>query len=310
MKTTSFINLKSLSSLMLAFVLILGSCSKSDEVTVSENTLNVNTESSEDSYHNDADDLANSIASLPDGSITGRSEGVNDTRFCTDTKVTLRKADNENSDTLIIDFGTVGCKDVKGNTRKGKIIVIFNPGKRSYPQFTNTVTFENFFVNGVKVEGTRTIKNVTSTIVEGAPDITFDISLTGGKLTFPDGTTATRTTRHFRQWARGGTALDFSDDQQKILAFYIEVQSTASGSNRKGYTYEMKVTKDIVYKNSCLKDSKIFIPVSGTKTLKVTKDGKSVDITVDYGDGTCDKTVTITTSGKTETVTVSRDDNG
>jgi hypothetical protein len=301
------LSVRNAASLLMAFVLILGSCNKSDEVTGSDSSLNVNSESSEDSYHNDAEDVANSVSVQSDGSLTGRTERMDDNRLCTGTKISLKKKSDIDTDTLTIDFGTTGCTDAKGNIRKGKIIIIFTPGKRSFPQFTNTVTFDNFSVNGVKVEGVRTIKNVSASL-DG--DVTFEIKLTGGKLTFTDGTTATRQSTLYRQWSRGGTPLDLSDDQQKLLATYNGTQSTASGINRKGFTYEMKITKDIVYKNSCLKESKIFIPVSGTKLLTITKTSGKVEITVDYGDGTCDKTVTITTNGKTETITVSRDDNG
>ena len=302
--------LKSVSSLLIAFVLILGSCSKTD-TPVSDNQLNVTAESSEDSYHSDADDLSNSASSQSDATLTGRTEGWVDDRLCSDTKITLKKLDNTNTDTLTVDFGTAGCTDKKGNVRTGKIIIIFTPGKRLYPGFSNTVTFVDFKINGVKVEGTRTVKNVSPNL-DG--DITYEITLTGGKLTFPDGTTATRETHHFRQWFRNGTPLVLSDDQQKILASFTapnstSTTSTASGTNRKGYSYQMQVTKDIVYKVSCL-ETKIFIPVSGTKTLTVTKGTNTAQITVDYGDGTCDKIVTITINGKSETITVSRDGNG
>ncbi len=301
--------LKGISTLMIAFVLILASCSKTNEVAVAnDNADNVTTESSEDSYHSDADDIANSAAAQSDVTLGGRTERWGDNRLCADTKVTLKKLDNTNSDTLTIDFGTAGCTDVKGNIRKGKIAIIFTAGKRLYPQFTNTITFVDFFVNGVKIEGTKTVKNVSANLsLDG--DITFEIKLTGGKLTFPDGTTATRETTHFRQWFRNATP-DLTDDQQKILVTYNGTPSTASGTNRKGSGYSMVLTKDIIYKNSCLAD-KIFIPVSGTKVLTVTKGTNApVVITVDYGDGACDKTVTITINGKSETVTVSRDSNG
>jgi hypothetical protein len=307
MKTMkNLFRLKSISTLVIAFVLILASCSKTSEVT-NDNSANVTAESSEDSYHNDADDIANSAAAQPDAILGGRTDTWGDNRLCADTKVTLKKLDNTNSDTLTIDFGTAGCTDAKGNVRKGKIVMIFTTGKRLFPQFSNTVSFVDFFVNGVKVEGTRVVRNVSPSL-DG--DITFEITLTGGKLTFPDGTTATRETHHFRQWFRNATLLDLSDDQQKILASFNGINSTASGTNKRGYTYSMLVTKDIIYKSSCLA-SKIFIPVSGTKVLTVTKGTNApAEITVDYGDGTCDKTVTITINGKTETVTVSRDSNG
>jgi hypothetical protein len=309
MKTMkNLFGLKSISTLVIAFVFILASCSKNDEQPlVNENSENVNTESAEDSYHSDADDLANSAALQPDAILAGRTEGWNDNRLCAGAKITLQKRTTTNSDTLTIDFGATGCTDSKGNVRTGKITLIFTAGKRLFPQFSHTITFSDFKINGVKIEGTRTITNVSPNLVDG--DITFRVELVGGKLTFKDGSTATRQTTHFRQWFRNGTPLDFGDDQQKILATYNGTNSTASGTNRKGFAYEMQVTKDIVYKNSCLAE-KIFVPVSGTKTLAVTKGTNAAQIIVDYGDGACDKTVTITINGKTETVTVKRDDNG
>lgn len=285
---------------------LMSACNKSSDPINGDDSASVSAESSEDSYHNDADDLANSAAAQSDVTLSGRTEKWGDNRLCTDTKITVQKLVNTDSDTLTIDFGTAGCTDAKGNVRKGKIVVIYSVGKRFALQSTHTITFVDFFVNGVKVEGARTVKNVSPNL-DG--DITFDITLAGGKLTFPDGTTATRETHHFRQWSRNGTPLDLSDDSQKILATYNGVNSTAGGTNRKGSSYSMQVTKDIVYKATCLSE-KVFIPVSGTKVLTVTKNSNTVQITIDYGDGTCDKTVTITVNGKTATETIKRDSNG
>ena len=62
MKTTSIINLKSLSSLMLAFVLILGSCNKSDEVTFStQDNQSLNNDAALESSQEETVDMATSV---------------------------------------------------------------------------------------------------------------------------------------------------------------------------------------------------------------------------------------------------------
>ncbi len=62
----------------------------------------------------------------------------------------------------------------------------------------------------------------------------------------------------------------------------------------------MKITSELVYSKTCELNSKVFIPVKGIKTLTV--DHK--EIIIDYGDGSCDNTVTITVNGKSKVETL------
>ena len=70
----------------------------------------------------------------------------------------------------------------------------------------------------------------------------------------------------------------------------IETTSTASGVRRSGRSYEVTLLENLVYKRHC------GIAVSGVK--KYVVDGKR-EITIDYGDGVCDKDFTITINGVT-----------
>lgn len=176
---------------------------------------------------------------------------------------------------LTIDFGQ-GCEGPRGRLRKGKIIISYS-GFLFESGSVITTTFENFEVDGLKIEGTRTVTNTS-----GANDETpkFNVKIEGGKVTWPDGTFATREVNRTKTWVRTNTPLN---DE-----FHIE--GTASGVTRGGRTYKTTITEKVVFKVSCAND-RIFIPTQGKKDIEV--DG-SLKITVDYGDGTCDNTVTLT----------------
>ena len=51
-------------------------------------------------------------------------------------------------------------------------------------QSVRTLTFDNYYVNGAKVEGTTV---VTNTGLNNNSNVVFSVVLTGGKITFSDG---------------------------------------------------------------------------------------------------------------------------
>lgn len=303
MKTMKNVSgLKGLIYVMLAGFMFLASCEDKLDFSTTD-SQNVENEAASDGYFEDTDDMSTLAVSADDGTLSGSREGGNarvvsktklDLRFaCETTTVTLVFAADSKPDvphgTITVDFGTAGCTDAKGNIRKGKINIEFK-GKRFLPNSTITTTLDNYSINGVKLEGTRTVTNITGS-TETAPK--FQIVLTGGKATWSDGTTATREVNRTREWIRATNP----------LADVWNVEGTASGTNRNGKVYEMKITKTLVYKRECAINNKVFMAVQGTKELTV--DGKKV--TIDYGAGDCDKLVTITVNGKTKEVEVRGD---
>lgn len=181
------------------------------------------------------------------------------------------------SSTLTVDFGE-GCEGPRGRVRSGKIIITYN-GPRFEPGATRTTTFDNFYVDGVRVEGTRTLQNISES-ASSAP--VFSISLTGGKLTFPDSTFSTREANRTRVWVRAESP---NEDQAKVV-------ESANGINRNGTSYSTTTLDTLVFKRGCMA-SRVFIPVAGVKEMTV---GENVAI-IDFGDGDCDNEVSVSING-------------
>lgn len=182
---------------------------------------------------------------------------------------------------LTIDFGT-GCTDNNGNIRKGLISIAYQ-GRRFLPNSSVVTTLAGFEINGIKVEGTRTVTN-DSTSTQANP--VLETSMAGGKITWLDGTTTLRDEQTKREWKIGTTP----DETQWF------VSGSASGQNRKGVAYSMMITSRLVYKRSCADAYKVQIAVQGTKVLVV----ENKKISIDYGTGNCDRIVTVTVRSKSE----------
>jgi hypothetical protein len=293
--------LRPLGYLWIASIAILSSCEEKVDFTAGD-TQSVENEAATDAYFEDTEDMSAIVVAADAGTMSGSrtSAGRNvskdklDGRFaCESTTVTLIFAD-DNSQAIphgfiTIDFGTTGCTDARGNIRKGKINIEFK-GRRFAPGSSITTTFQGYEVNGVKLEGIRTVANAEDS-QESAPK--FIIVLAGGKATWPDGTVATREVNRTRIWTRATNPLNDT----------WTISGTASGTNRNEKVYDINITKPLVYKRECALSSRIFMAVEGTKELTV--DGKR--IIIDYGSGECDRLVTITINGESREVEVKGD---
>jgi hypothetical protein len=295
------IGLNGLTYAAIGLFMFFSSCKDNNTIDFSAtDNANLQSEANSDAQIEEVDDMSavalSSDAATLNGreGVSGRSEiVVSDARFTCAT-VTLTKASDNNVNniphgTIVIDFGT-GCTGPGGKTRKGKIVIEYK-GRRFLPGSSIVTTFDNYFVNGIKVDGTRTLTN--SSANESAP-VSFTI-VESGTLTYPDGTTATRSASRTRTWNRTANPLEDS----------WTLTGSASGKNRRDKEYVMTITKALVYKRSCAITSQVFMAVEGTKEL-VTETKK---IIIDYGAGACDNTVTITVNGKSKDVTASADGN-
>jgi hypothetical protein len=286
--------------LAIAISAFLMSCNDDKLDFTSNDSENVQNEAVSDSYADDADDMSSVALSSDDATINGKVSSTGRRVFkvtdaakrldCAEVSIELA-ADNSTTTpkgTITIDFGT-GCTDARGNVRKG-IIRIKYSGRRFLPGSTAETTFDGYFINDVKIEGTRTVTNISGS-TESAPKYT--IVLVGGRTTWPDGTFSTREVNRTREWVRLANLLQDS---------WI-ITGSASGTNRKSRIYSMVITKPLVFKRECASSRKVSIAVEGTKELTV--DGKL--IIIDYGDGTCDNKVTITINGTSKEVEVNGD---
>jgi hypothetical protein len=175
--------------------------------------------------------------------------------------------------TITIDYGD-GCVGRLGNTVKGKIVIEYTD-RRYVPGAKRIITFVDFYFNEIKVEGTRTIENTTTSDQE----IEFTVTLEGGKLDFGNGVFATRDAEWVRTWYVGQGQVTLSGG--------------ASGVNINGidYTVSVDANDPLTFSRECLQ----LLPISGVKLIEVGDREASID----YGDGECDRIVEITINGKT-----------
>lgn len=267
-------------ALSLLIIALLSSCAEQELPFNPQDSDNAEIEVLAEAYFEDTDDIA-ANAMLGINEDGGRYENIEDERT---TCATVTYTGDRTGGTIVIDFGN-GCTDARQTTRKGKIIITYE-GRRFLPNSKVTTTFENYFVNDIKIEGTRTLTNVTESRVD-APK--FRIVLQGGKATWPDGSFITRESDHVREWKRAVSPLN---DE-------IWVTGNASGTNKSERSYTVEITNPLIYKRTCAAE-RVFIAVQGTKVLRTN----SREVITDYGDGTCNRTITITVNGVSREITV------
>lgn len=224
-----------------------------------------------------ADDAFSDIMSQVDKAVT--DNGLRD--LC-DATVTFDTTSTPR--TITLDFGTVNCTAPNGRLRRGRILVAYT-GRYRDQGTVITITPENYYVNNNLVLGTKTVTNM-------GPDANGNLYFTvvvNGSLTAGDGSwTATHTAARTRTWVAGSNTPDWSDDVYLITG-------GGSGVNRNGVAYTVSITNALRVAMNCA-----FITQG---TVQITPTGRPAR-TIDYGNGTCDGTFTVTVNGQTFTVTI------
>lgn len=186
-----------------------------------------------------------------------------------------------------IDFGTgvTFQRDTVEITRSGKIIIERTVDANTVTQVT---TFENYFVNGSQIEGTKTR---VSTFDPKTGSGSSQTAVTNGKITFEDGIVATWTSDRSRV---SDITLDATTNRpvSGTITTNVNTQVVAGGS----VIYSHKATSPLVENVAC--GGRRRGPVSGVLETIYRDD----TVTVDFGDGSCSNTtVTITFNGETTT---------
>jgi hypothetical protein len=186
-----------------------------------------------------------------------------------------------------IDFGTEGCTLENGNVLKGKITLSFS-GNFMTPEQTITYSFDQFYHNGNKIQGnktiTRTLKS-TELLADVHPVFTCTVDMT---VTFEDGSAYTRIGNRIKEMIAGYDTKENWNDN----VFLVTGSETTTWPN--GDTSSSTIQTPLRYEMVCKKP----FPVSGT----VLKAKNGVETLVDYGTGECDNLATKTTAGVTTTI--------
>ncbi|MDF1672680.1 MAG: hypothetical protein P1U41_04205 [Vicingaceae bacterium] len=185
-----------------------------------------------------------------------------------------------------IDFGSSNCTGVYGVDRRGKLIVTLT-GKYRDVGTTLTIQPQDYYVNDIKIEGTKTITNDG---YNSNNNFEFSVDVVNGKLTYPDNKVITWATARINEWIEGDSTTLFTHGFPGICDDVYLITGSANGVNQKGKPYTVTITSPL-RKEICCRWL-----VSGT--LEIVPDGLDPRI-VDFGTGDCDNQATVTINNNT-----------
>lgn len=186
--------------------------------------------------------------------------------------------------TITIDFGS-GCTGRDGHTRRGKIITVYT-GHMIDAGSKATTSFDGFYFDSVKVEGSFSIQN-TST----AAALSFATTVTNGKLTAPSGDYIEINRNHTWTQTAG------MDTPHNPLDDVFSITGSSSGTAQiAGVTaqWTTNITQPVIRKLTCR------WRVAGQVTI--THNDKTA--VLDYGNGDCDNKATVTINSRVYNITL------
>ncbi len=185
-----------------------------------------------------------------------------------------------------IDFGAENCESSTGKLRRGIINVNLTDHWRNESSL-RTITFDDFYVDNVHLEGIRTIEN---TGLNEANNMTWKRNMTNGKLSFEDESTITWDCERYSELIEGGDTHSFRDDS------YL-VTGGGNGINKEDIAFSTEITVPLKFIFGCR------FPVSGEFTINIEG---SETIIIDYGNGECDKIATQTIGDEVKEIKLGR----
>jgi len=255
--------------------IVFTSCKKSDTKEDFETTFQMSADQAmTDNFTEDASDMFMEVA--VEKNVAGSNFGPDPApdNFIACATVTITPGNFPK--TIVIDFGT-SCTDNRGNIRSGKINIVISDSVRK-PGSTAVMTFNNYYVNYYKVEGTYTWTNTSTQNTRS-----WDRVTTGGKITAPDA----------RYWLHHGSRSVTQTGGVGTPTITDDVFSVFPGTHT--ITYPSNVNRTITIleaiqkKNSC----------SNVDKGKIKVQGPNHYATIDFGDGTCDNLALLSIDGRT-----------
>lgn len=178
-------------------------------------------------------------------------------------------------DSLVIDYGQAGCT-WGGRTKKGKIILTKNLKMSTVGSVMN-LEFQDFYVDGNKVEGIATLENKGYANLQ----LTMHSTFYNGKITSPDLSKVST--------FETDRTITITPGNSRIIT---NIYGTQSGINHLGFPYSAVVTSDraLMFIDDCKYPHKgiVTITSTGSPTLEVNFAG---------GNGECDNLAVVKING-------------
>jgi hypothetical protein len=200
---------------------------------------------------------------------------------------------------IVIDFGSsnTGCICRDGRVRRGKIITEYT-NRLIIPGAIATTTFENYYVDSLKVEGTHIIKNTSSPVsITPPPDRIFTVDVVNGKLTRPNGNYFSWSSHKVITQTEGLATPNIPIDD------VFKIEGTAQGQvfrDNMLVAWQSTTIEPLIKRFNCR-----WIVKGKIRTRRVASSTNNTwEAILDFGNGTCDNLATITINGVTYNITL------
>lgn len=262
----------------LGIIFLMFSCEETEELLPQQDTAVLNEGAQVNAAFDEADFFT--LSAMQSNGLGLRTQLGLESDYCSTTKVDFYP----NNKSIVINFGE-GCTSPKGIKRKGKIMVYFSA--LSFESGTEiTLAFDGYEVNGLKIQGRR--KLIHRGFNADGNYFLFESVISAGKVTWPDGTFATLEGEYLKK-------LYLPNEER---GFKLEVTGGAGGVTRLGVPFLSMIDQKLVFNQECTEKGN-WIPSSGIVDLTLNSESK---FRINYGDGECDKTGSVTHDGKTVSV--------
>jgi hypothetical protein len=198
---------------------------------------------------------------------------------------------NESGKTITIDFGS-GCTGPYGRQRSGKVIITYG-GVFGDNLANRVITFSNYTVNGKQITGAIELRDFN---MDESGNPTFTRRHTELRVTWPDGSYFVSEGSVTVTWRSG-----FGD--RDIMNNVMEISGAHEGVSSRGRHVTRVITEPLVINFGCWADEN-FPVVSGRMDVSIEGLRGDRNRTLDFGNGQCDRIITVAVSGKEYSVTV------
>jgi hypothetical protein len=198
--------------------------------------------------------------------------------------------------TVTIDFGTTSCLGADGHTRRGKIVTVYT-NRLTVPGAVATTTFQDFYIDSIRVQGTHKLTNTSSPINTQPLTRSFKVQVIDAKLTKHNG--------NFIEWNSTKTVSQIegllTPDMPRDDMFKLEGNSR--GRAQRGnllVVWESSVIEPLIKKFLCR-----WIAKGVIKTVRGNATTNNQWMTLlNFGPGTCDNRANLTINGVTIEITL------
>ena len=260
-------------ALLALIVITIPSCKK-DDVTETVDAEVATANDSEES-ESTSDEVGNICdAAVKGNSIVGRNSAPEAQLDALSNCAIITNDTVSNPHLLTVDFGATNCLCNDGKYRRGQILVSYT-GSYFAQGAVKTTTFNNYFRNDNKLEGTRTVTNIG---LNGDGNMAWSVSAVNMKITRTNGNIHTWNSERTRTMVAGQNTTAWSDDQYLITG-------NGSGVNANGVSYTATITTPLHRALSChWIDSGVIVMTRSNGNAR----------TLNFGTGACDDQAVVT----------------